>query len=71
MKCLVKTCDPIRLTLLQSLLGGADIPFFVFDQYISALEGGIGAFPRRIMVDDSYLYSARNLLQDTDQLYDD
>jgi hypothetical protein len=71
MECLVKTCCLIRLTRLQSLLGDADIPYVVFDQHISALEGGIGAFPRRVMVAEGYLFSARALLDDDGQLYDD
>lgn len=71
MECLVKTCCPIRLTRLQSLLESADIPHVIFDQHISALEGGIGAFPRRIMVAPGYVYSARALLDDEGQLYND
>jgi hypothetical protein len=71
MECLVKTCCLIRLTRLQSLLGDADIPYVVFDQHISALEGGTGAFPRRVMVAEGYLFSARALLDDEGQLYDD
>ena len=71
MKCLVKTCCLIRLTRLQSMLGDADIHYVVFDQHISALEGGIGAFPRSVMVAEGYLFSARALLDDEGQLYDD
>ena len=41
MQCVVSTTNPVRLTYLQSLLEGADIPFLVFDQHIAALEGGI------------------------------
>lgn len=71
MECLVKTTNPVRLTLLQSLLTEARIPYVVFDQHIAALEAGIGAFPRRVMVAQAFVYSARNLLIDADQLYDD
>ena len=71
MECLVKTTDPIRLTFLQSLLSDAKIPYQIFDQYISALEAGIGAFPQRIMVGEGWLRPARNLLADEGQLYDD
>ena len=71
MECLVKTCSLVRLTLIQSLLGEAHIPYVVFDQHISALEGGIGAFPRRVMVTQAYLYPARRLLADEGQLYND
>lgn len=71
MKCVVATTNPVRLTYLQSLLDGADIPFLVFDQHMAALEGGIGAFPRRLMVPDERLLAARTLLSDCNELYDD
>jgi len=67
----VKTTDPVRLTLLQSLLDDAHIPHTVFDQHIAALEAGIGAFPRRIMVALGWVRPARHLLADEGQLYDD
>ena len=71
MECLVKTTDPVRLTLLQSLLSDAQIPYQIFDQHISSLEAGIGVFPRRIMVSTGWLRPSRNLLADEGQLYDD
>ena len=71
MECLVKTSDPVRLTLLQSLLSDAQIPYQIFDQHISALEAGIGVFPRRIMVSTGWLRPSRSLLADEGQLYDD
>ena len=71
MECLVKTTDPVRLTLLQSLLSDAQIPYHIFDQHISSLEAGIGVFPRRIMVSTGWLRPSRNLLADEGQLYDD
>ena len=71
MECLVKTTNLVRLTLLQSLLSNAQIPYQIFDQHISALEAGIGAFPRRVMVGIGWLRPARKLLADEGQLYDD
>lgn len=71
MICLVKTTNLARLTYLKSLLGSDDIPFMVFDEHISALEAGIGAFPRRLMVPDDFEGVARRLLQDVDEYYDD
>ena len=71
MECLVKTNDPVRLTLLQFLLSDAQIPYQIFDQHISALEAGLGVFPRRIMVSTGWLRPSRNLLADEGQLYDD
>ena len=37
----MKTTDPVRLTLLQSLLDEEHIPYDVFDQHMAALEAGI------------------------------
>ncbi len=71
MKCIVSTTNPVRLTYLQSLLDGADIPFLVFDQHIAALEGGIGAFPRRLMVPEERFLAARTVLEDCDEYYND
>ena len=71
MECLVKTTNLVRLTHLQSLLSDARIPYQIFDQHISALEAGIGAFPRRIMVGTGWLRPTRKLLADEGQLYDD
>ena len=43
----------------------------VFDSNISALEAGIGAFPRRLMVDEARLLAAKTILADAGELYDD
>ena len=46
---IVRTSDLVLLGFLQSLLENANIPFFVADLHMSALEGMIGAFPRRVL----------------------
>ena len=71
MICLIKTTNLARLTYLKSLLASDDIPFVVFDEYISALEAGIGAFPRRLMVPDDYEGVAKRLLHEVEEYYDD
>ena len=68
---LVKTTNAIRLTYLQALLDDADIPFFVFDQHISMLEAGIGAFPRRVMVEEAYFLAVKTILSEADEYYND
>ena len=45
-----RTNDPVKLSYVQHLLEEAGIPHFIADQHISAIEGNIGAFPRRVMV---------------------
>ena len=71
MEHLVSTTDTVRLSFLLSLLRDADIKAHVFDANISALEAGIGAFPRRIMVPVKRLLAAKTLLEDANEFYDD
>jgi hypothetical protein len=59
---IVRTSDLVLLGFLQSLLENANIPFFVADLHISALEGMIGAFPRRVLVPDDHASKARRLI---------
>jgi hypothetical protein len=54
--------DPVLLSVVESLLTGAGIGVFVADQHISALEGSIGAFQRRVMVDRDDEGAARRLM---------
>lgn len=66
MKLLLSTTDLTVIAFAQALLAGEDIDSFVMDVHISALEGGIGLFPRRIMVADRDLFRARVVLKDND-----
>jgi hypothetical protein len=59
---IVRTSDVVLLGFLQSLLENAKIPFFVADQHMSALEGMIGAFPRRVLVPEDHAAQARRLI---------
>jgi len=61
---LVRTNDPVLISAIEALLTGASIPHVVADRNISVLEGSIGAFPRRILVNDSCVEDARQLLED-------
>jgi hypothetical protein len=59
---LIRTNDLILIGLVESLLEGAAIPVLVADHHISALEGSIGAFPRRVLVPADWLTRARRLI---------
>ena len=50
MRIVATTTDPVRLSFLRVLLADAGIETIVLDAHISAVEGGIGAFPRRLAV---------------------
>ena len=71
MKHLVSTTNSVRLSFLLALLQGAGIKAHVFDANVSALEAGIGAFPRRIMVLEKRLLAAKTLLEDANEFYND
>lgn len=59
---LLQTNDLILLSYVQSLLADAGIEPILLDENISAVEGSIGVFPRRVMVRDRDLVNARRAL---------
>lgn len=61
---IVRTNDLVLIGFLQSLLQDANIPFLVADMHMSALEGMIGVFPRRLLVPDDHVDQARRLIRD-------
>jgi hypothetical protein len=56
--------DAVVISFAQSVLRDAGIANFVADQFISVAEGSIGAFPRRLLVDDEDWTAARRTLTD-------
>lgn len=45
-----RTNDPVKLSYAEHLLIEAGVDYVVLDRHISAVEGNIGVFPRRIVV---------------------
>ena len=65
MKELFRSTDPTVMAFASALLQGEDIDCFEMDVNMSILEGGIGIFPRRMMVrTDDYDRAAR-VMRDT------
>jgi hypothetical protein len=64
MRELVRTNDPVLISAIEALLTGARIKHMVVDQNMSVLEGSIGIFPRRILVDEDEAAAARRLLEE-------
>lgn len=62
MRELLRTNDPVLVSVVGALLEGAAIRHVVLDQNMSVLEGSIGILPRRILVDDDREVEARLLL---------
>ncbi|PKR90614.1 hypothetical protein CXZ10_04430 [Pleomorphomonas diazotrophica] len=64
MEELIRTNDLVLISFVEALLKDADIAYLVADQAMSALEGMVGAFPRRVLVDTDEADRARRLLTD-------
>ncbi|MEM9667557.1 MAG: DUF2007 domain-containing protein [Pseudomonadota bacterium] len=62
MEEVLRTTDPVKLSYACHLLDEEGIQYFVADQYISAVEGSIGAFPRRLTVPSELVERARRVL---------
>lgn len=63
---LVRTNDPGIISVIEGLLGGADIPYQVADRNMSILEGSISAIQIRILVPDERAEEARELLTEAE-----
>ena len=59
---LLRTNDPVRLSVLQALLRDSGIDSLVLDHHTSLVEGNIGAIPRRLMVAEADYRRARTVL---------
>ncbi len=64
MRELLLSNDAVTISFAQAVLREAGIHSFVADQHMSVVEGSIGAFPRRLLVDADELFRARNLLDE-------
>jgi len=52
----------VLVSAVGALLDGAEIDHVVLDQNMSVIEGSLGVLPRRLLVADDDLQSARDLL---------
>ncbi|MEM8691729.1 MAG: DUF2007 domain-containing protein [Pseudomonadota bacterium] len=66
MKELLRSTDPTIIAFASALLQGEDIDCFQMDVNMSILEGGIGIFPRRLMVHEDDHDAALRVMRDND-----
>ena len=66
MKELLRSTDPTIIAFASALLQGEDIDCFQMDVNMSILEGGIGIFPRRLMVRDIDHAAAEIVMRDNE-----
>ncbi len=62
MRTILLSNDPVRLSFLQALLADAGIQAILLDAHASAVEGSIGAIPRRLVVAERDEARARRVL---------
>lgn len=63
MKEILRTTDPTVIAFATALLRAEHIDCFVLDVHMSVMEGGIGIFPRRLMVAEEDAFQARAVLR--------
>jgi DNA-binding MltR family transcriptional regulator len=63
-KEIMRTNDTVLVSAVEALLDSAGIGHLVLDQNMSVLEGSLGILPRRVLVADEEVKSARQLLVD-------
>ena len=68
MRTVLLSNDPVRLSFLVALLRDAGIETVLLDGHVSAVEGSIGAIPRRLAVLEEDEVQARRVLQEADLL---
>lgn len=64
MRIVAITNDPVRLSFLESLLRDAGVETLLLDGHVSAMEGSIGAIPRRLAVADDDERQALRVLRE-------
>lgn len=62
MKELMRSNDLVLLSYIEAQLNDAGVAYIVADEHTSAVEGSIGALPRRVLVDDGDFEVAHSIL---------
>lgn len=70
-KEVLRSNDPVRLSWAHAVLAEAGIEAVRLDEHTSALEGSIGAIPRRIVVAEAEWDRARRVLLAAEAELDD
>ncbi len=68
MRVLAISNDPVRLSFLTALLADAGISAVLLDAHTSAVEGSIGAIPRRLVVAAEDEVRARRVLKEAREI---
>lgn len=61
---LLRSNDMVYLSWVEASLKAEHIQCIVMDYHTAAMEGSIGAIPRRVMIDDDDLARARAIIDE-------
>lgn len=64
MEELIRTNNPVELSVINARLDEAGIDHVVLDDFTSGMEGSIGAIPRRVLVLKEDKAAALTLIED-------
>jgi hypothetical protein len=68
MRVIFQSNSWVQLSFVQALLRDAGLAPFELDAHVSAIEGNIGAFPRRIAVADDEERQALRVLREAGEI---
>lgn len=66
MREILRSNDPVLINFVVVLLKDAGLAPQLVDQHISAIEGSIGALPRRVLVASDELAQAKRVMREAD-----
>ncbi|MDE8347038.1 MAG: DUF2007 domain-containing protein [Acidocella sp.] len=69
MEVVIATNEPVRLSFLMVLLKDAGFTPVLYDGFMAAVEGSIGAIQRRIAVPTAQAARAREFLREAGELF--
>ena len=64
MREILRSNDAVLISFAETILREAGIGMMLADQHVSVVEGSIGAFPRRLLVDGEDWPAAHQLLRE-------
>ena len=66
MRELLRSTDLVHLSWARATLEADGIDCVILDEHVSGIEGGINAFPRRLMVGEIFYERAKALLREAE-----
>ena len=66
MREILRSNDAVLINFVVVLLRDAGLSPLLADEHISAIEGSIGALPRRVLIPSDELIKAKRVMQEAD-----